>query len=67
MRAIYSPKHINYPTQLADCIGKEFNFEFVFTVNDKKKYEPVDINFPSSNPISESDLKFIKEKELKTS
>ena len=67
MIAIYSPKHNNYFNNLADCIGKEFNFEFIFTINGKKKYEPVDIKFPSSNPVSESDLEFIEEKELKTS
>ncbi len=61
IRAIYLPTHDNYFNQRRVCIGKEFEFKYVDNVQHIKRYEAVDKNFPSSNPIRESDLEIIDE------
>jgi len=68
MIATFLPEDKNCSEKMSGCSGKNFNFEYAFTTNDGiKKYEPVDIKFPSSKLVPECDLKFVEEKELKTS
>lgn len=55
--AIYSPKGV-HASYLDNSIGKKFKFEYAFSIDGIKSYEPVDIQFPSSNPIKETDLVF---------
>ena len=55
----YDPRDRDKPPESwKKCFGDHFNFIFAYKLDcGEKFYEPSDILFPSSNPISERDLK----------
>ncbi len=61
IKAKYLPKKKNYFTQLQHCIGEEYSFSYCYSIDNVKYYEPTDINFLSSTPVSENDLEIIND------
>lgn len=57
MIAKYIPKseHFGY---LDRCIGNEYEFEFLATINGVMTFKSVNKNFASAGPIPETDLEF---------
>jgi len=63
MKAKLKPLDSNkYSTKIIEsCFkNKVFNFEYAFTLNGIEYYEPIDINFPSSNPVPLHDLEVVE-------
>lgn len=48
---------ISYKDVLCRLTGF-YNFKFAFKIGNEKYFEPIDMNWPSSTPIRESDLDF---------